>query len=517
MRMPRAISRNLYAVLCVFALNVLLSYFLFEAILPPTLVRLDQSWNSGKRLRSLELAREQIREGAIRSSWRRREDQSRKESSIRPGRGATLVSREEENRPWDSTMIQMKGMGHLDSRPQSLSDRNRLHVPMLHFEMPQAEDEQQRGRRGGSREASRLGGASFESKTVAKNAGTHGGAFDFSGVVGLLWARAFYFDEHAIGVVLLRPLRAQRRQICKYRGVNANTMEFKGSMGESHGSPVDKLTVICRFSEPIKRPNPGEVMEIWDNTEVPVLLYELEKPFAWTICSPPINANVRYEWISQIMHYYVRKLSVDYFFLYTSIADMTTDSIARLGVDLAEKYASVIDISTQAEFKPYFFGQTTAMHDCLFLNRQLGTQWVLYQDLDEVLTLPDKWPDPLGFFEAHKDKSAVTFGMWSVDSRVCRPAADVEPDEEEWPLIARMKKSTRGPYCGNMCIDWRGRRKYVLQPSRVDALFIHKPIGRPLLNLPVTDGYLRNYWRVQNKDMQYCSQVDSVPQTSSAP
>lgn len=552
--------RGLRPMAVVFVLNSVVSYYLIQSALPRTLEWLDarhDGWRGRKTLQSFDSSEpggvdtggipamaghtaamfssssvgEPVQRRGDEQERTRAQMETNSETAGVPHAAATAVHSAITVENGDGGGVFMgkkseEGTTGLDIRPRRLSSRHNLHVPMMHFRAVGMAAEEEKEIPNAiyvkSESASEDGNAGKDSSPRARpvrdpSAGSSvpGGTFDYAGPTGKYWARAFYFDEHSIGAVLLRPPRAQRRQICKYQGMNANTMDFKGSMGESHGAPVDKLTVICRFNEAIKRPNPGDVIELWDDSEVPIFAYETAQPFGWTVCTPPLSGSIRHEWVSQVLRYYVHKLSVDYFFFYSAVAGTTASELTKLGVDLADKYASVIDISSQAEYKPYFFGHTTAIHDCLFLNRHLKTEWVLYQDLDEVIVVPEKWPDPLAFFESFKDKNAVTLGMWSVDSRVCRPESEVEPEDEEWPLIARMKKSTRGPYCGNMCIDWRGRRKYALRPLRVDALFIHKPIARPLVNLPVTDGFLRNFWRAQSKELQVCAQVDNSPKKKS--
>eukprot|EP00117_Sycon_ciliatum_P000537 scpid30314/ scgid6563/ len=553
MRAPFVAGRNIKLLLVVFSINTVITYILLTVILPP---RLEQ-WRAHRRHPSPAWQSKQLKQFVADS---RRNDVpapppgglgAAADSALAAAKASSYYGNHAAAQPGGHLDVQSDQSAHAQQQhgsellassrqslraaaavriqPQALSARSRKRVPLVQFlgvvesaDSAQARPSLQRQDNKAAEDAhetpAQAAGAAVapahrRGGGGASSGRTYGGLFDYKGPAGVMWARAFYLDEHTIGLVLLRPPRALRRQVCVYRKVNAQSMDFKGSMGESHGAPVDKLTVICRFADAIAAPLADDFVEIWDTAKVPIFAYDIAKAFTWSVCIPPMHVNARYEWVSQLLRYYISRMGADYFFFYSAIADITAARLTELGVDYAEQYSSVVDMSSQMEFKPYYFAQTTAIHDCLYLNKQIKTEWTLFQDLDELLVLPAKWPDPLTFFETHKDKHAITFGMWSVDSRVCRPESEVESGDQDWPLIVRMKKATRGPYCGNMCIDWRGRRKYVLQPAIVEALFIHKPIARPLLNLPVSDGFMRNFWRAQNKDVQYCSQIDTSRQT----
>lgn len=338
------------------------------------------------------------------------------------------------------------------------------------------------------------------------------GMFDFSAPEGALVGRSYWMEPRTIVAVMLRPI-GKPQSYCSYQGIMASGVRYLHHLGDMHGARVAPVVAFCTFSQDTPAPADGkrELAVVEAGYKIPVFNWrpKIATPPNWTVCFPPLHMRPRYFWVDQVLKYYVRKLQPDHFFMYTAIEGQTRQSLLNDGVEVAMTHASVLNLASQQSYKPYYFGQTFAIHDCLYMNRQLQTSWVIFQDYDEVLTPPARFPTAFDFFQSSKEYTAITLGTWPVDVDVCLSESSVTEADKDWPLLIRFIGKHKKPYCGQLCRNWQGRRKYALKPHGHERLFVHDPLGGYVRHVAIDDGHLRHYWSVQDTGMHYCTKIQT--------
>ena len=168
---------------------------------------------------------------------------------------------------------------------------------------------------------------------------------------------------------------------------------------------------------------------------------------------------------------------------------------------------TIIDVlAAISKFDMHHFGQSIAILDCLLLNNKLDTKWTVFQDYDEVMWLPKPGSLALEFLSDYGASfDALTFGNWQVKIQMCKARRTSARS-----YIDRMTKLQRAPACGVSCSDWRGKRKYAVQPTRIGTalLSIHNVHISPerVRVLTITEGYMRHFRKVLDLNASICGQ-----------
>ena len=192
---------------------------------------------------------------------------------------------------------------------------------------------------------------------------------------------------------------------------------------EAYGHQHQAMAAYCEFREAVldrgkhggwrvaldfKKPSPFLTNAVIEVDSRPAKT----SAFNVTVCLPSLFGSLRWKWIEEWLHFYRVKLRVEHFFVYSALPDLRNTPLSKglMGNDI-----DIIDIVTAVrEFDMYYYGQSIAVCDCLFLNNWLGTKWTIFQDFDEVLWLPDPWTSTLEFLSDHgagKDVVTLVIGM----------------------------------------------------------------------------------------------------------
>eukprot|EP00117_Sycon_ciliatum_P014422 scpid56423/ scgid14686/ len=334
----------------------------------------------------------------------------------------------------------------------------------------------------------------------------HRGLFDYEARNGSLASRAYWMSNTTIVAILLRPLKSKAPSQCTYGGVKASKLEYLTDLGEIHEGKVAPTAVICTFTPGVIEPHTTSMLHLaglsthlHESESVTVYNFRpsigAQRPFAWSVCVPALHTEPNYEWLGQWLAYYSRRLRADHVFMYSVMPGQRLQDLERLGVPHVDlQNVSLLNLATQMQYSPCYFGQTFAIHDCLWMNRHLRTEWVMFQDFDEVLTIPSEFPLPIKFFRSFSASSAtaLTFGSWNVDIGSCLDKSLVGEENKDWPLLAQMR-CVAEPTGGYTQADWQGRRKYVLRPERHVRLYVHKPQDGVVHNLAAQHTHVRHY------------------------
>jgi len=110
------------------------------------------------------------------------------------------------------------------------------------------------------------------------------------------------------------------------------------------------------------------------------------------------------------------------------------------------------------------------MHDCLHRSRE-SARWVFFHDLDEYLQVMPPRTVP-ALLEQYRGKPYITHGcyIYSIDN--CEESNVWDPQHDEFAielLLFRLERPycTNGDYEPNMCLDYHGHRKLIVNPRKV--------------------------------------------------
>eukprot|EP00117_Sycon_ciliatum_P015569 scpid50988/ scgid15355/ len=348
-----------------------------------------------------------------------------------------------------------------------------------------------------------------KSKTAQNNGSMHGGLFNFQAPDGILVAKAYRMSNDTIVAIVQRPIPAPNPSQCSFGKYNSTHVTFNQVSWNVERAYVGPMSVVCTFGPGFpssfasipaqtKLQIHGLVDDWHEAQAIPVFDFrpQLTKVFGWTVCLPALHGDLRYKWLAQWMSHYVEKLGVQHAFIYSTMTpSLTLAQLADQGVQYANTHASLLDIASQVPFWPINNAQDYTMYDCLTLNRHIQTEWVMFQDFDEVLSIPSDFSSPLNYFRSFKHASALTFGSWGIDMQSCLPAESVTESDRHWPWIARGKRKPE-PHCGIMCtVKDEGNRKYALQPQHHCTLAVHEVLDnmRTVHHIPANYGCLLQF------------------------
>ena len=290
--------------------------------------------------------------------------------------------------------------------------------------------------------------------------------------------------------------------------------------GEHHNLKYETLVVICTLAESTEHDLGGDLVMNIDGEDI--LVYEEasgaypvadpKPPFKHhlTYCSPPItqklNVQRMYEWIE-----YHLKQGVSMLTLYDA-GGVDEEIMAMLDPYSRKSLVEVVNVRKIVKYESWLSGAVMVLNDCAYRTRFTST-WTVSMDMNEYFD-SDAGLTLAGLLGKYEDKSYVTLGSrwWSIEK--CLP----QVSDDDW-AIERMPYHWPHVYCVNkdefprweMCLDYYGYRKHVVNPRKVFALQIHR------IEVPSsggedvdTDVARLNRWHgLLDKDNKACSHVVS--------
>jgi hypothetical protein len=137
------------------------------------------------------------------------------------------------------------------------------------------------------------------------------------------------------------------------------------------------------------------------------------------------------QWIEKFLSYY-STLGVDHFFLYSlgTVLPLSTD-VPHTWIDMSWAL-NVTKTSAKGKRGMWYHGQYWSMNDCLYRNKAVGSQWVLFQDYDEIFSSKSKQTlrDVLNTVDSKTD--SVMFGNYIVNMHDCGSSL-----EQDWRTCER--------------------------------------------------------------------------------
>lgn len=337
------------------------------------------------------------------------------------------------------------------------------------------------------------------------------------------WAKVYSINRHVVVAVLLLRLDQKAiaavdqseghlglRALCSVVGSeNQSSTAGKGYWvnGNFGSYKYEAAVVWCKFSRP-----PGKKARFAiDGVEVGPVVELPRRRYYLTVCSQSsLFGTIRANWLATFMEFYSARWEAEHFFLYSTVPlDM-----GNLSAKLADAYTT-IDTSSQNAFDTHYHAQDIVMHDCLYRNVAMGTKWTFFVDVDEfagLVTSIAPWKTLLHASE--NEFSTITFGSWKYDLSVCSkvagksvsvpyrfPEAECRPDPRYFPKEYRVPP---------LCIDYQGRRKYIVQPANVTMVKIHSSdFPRRLRHLSTDEGFLHHYQGAQIIGVEICKRAST--------
>ncbi len=219
------------------------------------------------------------------------------------------------------------------------------------------------------------------------------------------------------------------------------------------------------------------------------------------ISSSAVSIENMWAWLGGWMKYN-QELGVEHFFIYT------VGMFPKPNQLISEVPHTFIDVSWVMNERKrkggpliWYYGQYWTINDCLYRNKELGTKWALFQDIDELFqSLPNHTPSLIDAIDSavQKESNIEARGKRSgVDSiffgsRVSRTHSceNTLPNALEWSgsksrhdtcLVDRDKNPECDDKSGNAdpntCPSWKGRRKHIDNVKSVLLTKVHKTLA----------------------------------------
>jgi hypothetical protein len=194
-----------------------------------------------------------------------------------------------------------------------------------------------------------------------------------------------------------------------------------------------------------------------------------------------------WEWIEKFLEYY-QKLGVGRFFLYT-VGPRT-----ELNTQVPHSWINVswvpdVDKSRKKRKGMWYYGQYWTVNDCLYRNKALGTDWVVFQDYDEIFVSPKyqtltNLVNLVGGGEGERVEEdnglpdTILFGRKVSGMHDCTELKSAE----DWSTCDRYERATqaecyRKNQDPNLCVSFVGRRKHVDRVASVYLTKVHKVLS----------------------------------------
>jgi Glycosyltransferase family 92 len=185
-----------------------------------------------------------------------------------------------------------------------------------------------------------------------------------------------------------------------------------------------------------------------------------------SVCVPTLYSEANQAWLSDWLTYYVERLGATYVFIYVDSLVVWRHSLAMLHQHPHAGRLHIIRMCDDEVAPSHYHHQKVTMADCTLRNKVLNTEWVLYQDLDELLL----WPPPMPLFHLAMPSKVdtVSFGSRLAHSACCVPLPG--------PLYERTRVVEEEFAGGDCAVSWLGHRKYALRVAKSTLLmprYIH--------------------------------------------
>ena len=192
-------------------------------------------------------------------------------------------------------------------------------------------------------------------------------------------------------------------------------------------------------------------------------------------------------WAEKFLEYY-HMMGIDNFFLYTVGPRSTLNTnVPHKWIDVS--WVPDVDKGRKKKKGMWYYGQYWTVNDCLYRNKALGTDWVVFQDYDEIFvstkykglkemvnTVGNQVVSP----ESGEDilPDTIMFGNYGGNMRSC---SSNDLKIEDWTSCSRFHRDDtpecRGKLDPFMCTSWKGRRKHVDRVSTVYLTKVHKVLA----------------------------------------
>lgn len=316
-----------------------------------------------------------------------------------------------------------------------------------------------------------------------------------------LWSRAYVVKlekspyHWAVGQVFFRQsdwLQANmKRKNCTVNGVAANKVRLINSGDDEDRSVFHTYRVECLFVGAKLKLEPSESAIITFNQETMNATIPVPQPKSegLSVCIPTfysfdiMNSHV-FKWLEYFLAYYERTHNLKTMHIYTDKEKYKRrlDSFAAYRDShqncLTRNCASLeVSFISKVNSKSWYHSQRLAIFDCMYKSFGGSYEWIIFQDLDEVLAAPSMamgwaWsliPDQI---------QGLSLGSWAFD---CKRGTYIGNECQCPTKVASLKKqkekvtNTRRN-CLRCITGSKGRRKYAIRGnlfSRIRPRFIH--------------------------------------------
>ena len=191
-----------------------------------------------------------------------------------------------------------------------------------------------------------------------------------------------------------------------------------------------------------------------------------------TMCIPTFFGDLQFRptywaWINQYVDHYENVHALELLFVYTTSEEHYY--LLKLFAEVREREggkASIVPIFINKESDlSHYYSQRVGIFDCFYRSSSLGSEWIIFNDFDEVLqpiasSKPISWSTVLP-----SNVTAVSFPVWQYS---------VYGGDYIGPGCSGSKHNGKEPTdrpCETCTLAWKGRRKYALRGNIIKNLY----------------------------------------------
>ena len=144
-----------------------------------------------------------------------------------------------------------------------------------------------------------------------------------------------------------------------------------------------------------------------------------------------------WQWSEKFLKYNAN-LGIDHFFLYTvGPRGSLNTTVPHTWIDVSWVHG------VKKKKGMWYYGQYWTVNDCLYRNKMLGTDWILFQDYDEVFVSPKyvTFDKLLDTYKDRKDIDTLMLGSYLGRTESCKDGSTTS--SEDWSTCTRVDRKPR--------------------------------------------------------------------------
>eukprot|EP00897_Mesotaenium_endlicherianum_P005853 jgi/Mesen1/5296/ME000264S04321 len=332
----------------------------------------------------------------------------------------------------------------------------------------------------------------------------------------------------AMGLAALAFHTSKKAEACRWAPSEGGGADVMGSVaihypGESHRLPYETILLFCTLNTTSggRGSGSGSLFITIDSADVLVytqtpdsgILQKVPPTYKSNIthCSAPLYGKMHPGRVQEWMEFHERVHGVDSFIMYD--AGGIDEHVMRvLEPYIREGRLQITDVRDTVLYETWLYSQVLLVNDCVYRTR-FSAKWSLFMDFDEYLNFPQDGTSLTlpQFLSTRSQLPWITFGSVFFSCKHCTKPKNTTDDR--W-AAEKLVYHEPWVHCKNtsrfrnreMCLKYEGHRKYVVQPSMINVLQIHRVMnpGKGGVNAPAKEARINHYRGLAGSDKVLC-------------